>query len=226
MSENQDQEPQDHETPEFSRPVYGEPFAVYEEPMKRDIYGEPMESKEPLGVTHEEEVFSDDPDFIAAPKVEEWIQKVAQEAAERTKYLFMEMSGKGEDPLQSAPATLDPSAFLDRDLAEEHKQEVAAQAEARIEGLKKDGLYFKYRVYREPQDALSHPTPMMVTYNSLEGVGAGKSALAEEVPSFVFVLKPDSDHHARVALAAYAKSVALDKPRLHDDLMEILSDFL
>jgi hypothetical protein len=47
---------------------------------------------------------------------------------------------------------------------------------------------------------------------------------AEEVHDFIFPLKPDTDHHARVALAAYAASVAEEKPRLAQDLFQVLSD--
>jgi hypothetical protein len=47
--------------------------------------------------------------------------------------------------------------------------------------------------------------------------------LEEVTESFVFVLKPDSDHHARVALAAYAESVSLTKPRLGNDLRMVLA---
>lgn len=47
----------------------------------------------------------------------------------------------------------------------------------------------------------------------------------DEVDDFCFVLKPIKDKHARVALAAYAESVKDEKPNLHRDIMEVLSDF-
>ncbi|KKM76511.1 hypothetical protein LCGC14_1379270, partial [marine sediment metagenome] len=165
--------------------------------------------------------------FITASKVEEWIQKVAQEAAERTKKIFTEdPATRGEDPDQSPPVVPKPFASLDRELATPHKEQVAAKAEAHLVKLKveleEDGLYFKYRVFKEPDDVYSHPTSMMAFY-TIKGAEM-ITKLAKEVSSFIFVLKPDTDHHARVALAAYAKSVAIEKPRLHNDLMEILTD--
>ncbi len=90
-----------------------------------------------------------------------------------------------------------------------------------------DGLYYKYRVFKEPKGntfahpVLPHPVPIRATWRAGEA-GGGE---LEEVQEFTFTLKPDADHHARVALAAYAKSVAQEKPRLHDDLMEVLGDF-
>lgn len=100
-----------------------------------------------------------------------------------------------------------------------------------------DGLYDKYRVFKEPQDDESngHPVPLYGPYqippsinpnNYIEGeaLSIGFRSPLEEVTDFVFVLKPDSDPHARVALAAYAQSVRYEKPQLYDDLWEILKD--
>jgi hypothetical protein len=81
-----------------------------------------------------------------------------------------------------------------------------------------DGLYFKYRVFREPDDVIDHPVGVDTLYFDING----KEQWLIEVPEFTFVLKPDSDHHARVAVAAYAESVAREKPRLAEDLKEIL----
>lgn len=83
-----------------------------------------------------------------------------------------------------------------------------------------DGLYYKYRVFREPDDADDHPVPMDCEYHDADN----KIRYMEEVKEFVFVLKPDSDPHARVALAAYGQSVRSEKPQLYDDLWEILRD--
>lgn len=41
--------------------------------------------------------------------------------------------------------------------------------------------------------------------------------------SFIFVLRPDRDYHARVALAAYAESVRVFDGTLADDLQQALS---
>lgn len=45
-----------------------------------------------------------------------------------------------------------------------------------------------------------------------------------EVQAWTFVLKPDTDYHARVALAAYAASCRRDDPDLASFLNEVLSD--
>lgn len=45
----------------------------------------------------------------------------------------------------------------------------------------------------------------------------------DPVDAFTFVLKPNNDHHARVAIAAYAASCAIDKPLLSADLYDLLS---
>ena len=79
------------------------------------------------------------------------------------------------------------------------------------------GLYAKYRVFKEPADADTHPVDITIFTTS-------DHSSVLEVESFVFVLKPDSDHHARVALAAYAQSVIIEKPELYNDLMDVLSD--
>lgn len=222
----------DQEDTELSQSVapYGEPQG--DAPFDGKPYGEPKGRG--IGESEEEEH-----DFIPASKVEEWIQKVAQEAAERTREIHTGANSatKGEGPDQGplvygpdqSPLIV-PESFvpLDRELATPHKEQVAAKAETHLKELKdepeEDGLYFKYRVFKEPDNVYTHPTALLASYNSItEGAGQ-MAALAEEVRSFVFVLKPDTDHHARVALAAYAKSVAIEKPRLHNDLMEILTD--
>lgn len=100
-----------------------------------------------------------------------------------------------------------------------------------------DGLYEKYRVFREPErdsqgaPVAEHPVPL--TYPTFETTftdrGGNEFEIVTEVPeitdSFLFVLKPESDPHARVALAAYAWSVRNDKPILHADLLDILREW-
>lgn len=132
-------------------------------------------------------------EFVSGFQVEEWIKKVAQEAADRTHAL----------------------ASINHDM-----DTLESKVDAVLE--EEDGLYYKYRVFKEPKGVgdLSHPVRILATW----GLGRPPQKV-EEVQEFTFTLKPDTDHHARVALAAYAKSVAQEKPRLHDDLMEVLGDF-
>lgn len=90
-----------------------------------------------------------------------------------------------------------------------------------------DGLYDKYRVYKEPHDVDEHPVPAdgpRYTTNKTYAPGKPIEAYMEEVREFVFVLKPDSDPHARVAMAAYAESVQGEKPMLAEDLRSVLRD--
>lgn len=84
-----------------------------------------------------------------------------------------------------------------------------------------DGLYSKYRVIREPENVEEHPVKMDFMYQDEDGA----TRFAEEVDDFVFVLKPETDFHARVAIAAYAASVSREKPILARDLLEVMSGF-
>lgn len=83
-----------------------------------------------------------------------------------------------------------------------------------------DGLYDKYRVFREPVDAPEHPVDIHAVWMKTK-IGP---TILEEVEGFVFVLKPDTDPHAEVALAAYAMSVKEDKPQLARDLWSVILD--
>ena len=85
-----------------------------------------------------------------------------------------------------------------------------------------DGLYTKYRVFYEPDDTPSHPASIHAAYVNVDE----RVRLLKEVEGFIFPLKPDSDHHARIALAAYAISVREEKPALSEDLMDLLDDLL
>lgn len=111
---------------------------------------------------------------------------------------------------------------------------------ARVEGYtaegEPEGLYEKYRVFREPlRDSQGNPPdehpvsldpPVWLT--KVPGVaapGTDPFQIVEplvEVTAFTFVLKPDSDRHARVAIAAYAWSVRDDDPALAQDLLDML----
>ena len=87
--------------------------------------------------------------------------------------------------------------------------------------LVEDGLYEKYRVFKEPENAPQHPVPVVTSFYDFEGA---KQEL-EEVEGFIFPLKPDTDPHARVALAAYAWSIQSEKPFLSADLLGVLSEY-
>lgn len=94
-----------------------------------------------------------------------------------------------------------------------------------------DGLYYKYRVFREPDDVDTHPIPMTAYYRRhgdrhFEWPNEDPVGYAKEVTDFIFPLKPDTDHHARVALAAYAVSVSEEKPHLARDLFDVLRDMM
>jgi len=111
---------------------------------------------------------------------------------------------------------------------------------ARILGYEDDGepggLYAKYRVFREPQfdDARNpieiHPVPLEC--GPVYGTPADKDSdltiisAMEEITDFVFVLKPENDPHARVAIAAYAWSVKGEDPSLWGDLMNVLAEWM
>ncbi len=84
--------------------------------------------------------------------------------------------------------------------------------------LETEGIYPKYVVFKHPDfvpfwmEARAAPPEI------------GESIPLEVVEDFCFVLKPGSDRHARVAMAAYAQSVMEDKPLLGEELMQIVAD--
>jgi hypothetical protein len=90
------------------------------------------------------------------------------------------------------------------------------------------GLYPKYIVYRWPVKPLGIEPDIHAVYLSDFSVGPeGPGEVWEEmeqVQVFTFVLKPDTDQHARVAIAAYAESVRPTDPRLAADLDEAMSE--
>lgn len=100
----------------------------------------------------------------------------------------------------------------------------------------RDMLYEKYRVFHnpDPNDYASVIGSSGVKIraeffagNDTEKMHGGEIWLPlEEVEGFAFVLKPETDHHARVALAAYMASCANEFPQLSDDLKDILNDDL
>ncbi len=79
------------------------------------------------------------------------------------------------------------------------------------------GYYDKYVVFRHPQTHFEHATAhtgdLDTPNNTLD---------LEKVEGTIFVLKLDTDHHARVAAAAYAWSCRSDDPQLSQDLRDLL----
>lgn len=83
-----------------------------------------------------------------------------------------------------------------------------------------DGLTDKYHVFRTPS-SIDHGSQVRASYSGVMN-GLAISGPLHEIRSFTFVLKPGSDHHARVALAAYAESCSVTKPQLARELKEML----
>ena len=81
-----------------------------------------------------------------------------------------------------------------------------------------EGIYPKYVVFKHPdfvpEQVIAH------AYEQAMGIGMNLPIVEE----FVFVLKPGTDRHARVAIAAYAQSVMEEKPLLGEELMQIVAD--
>lgn len=103
----------------------------------------------------------------------------------------------------------------------------------------KDGLYDKYRVFREPSrdsqgaPVSEHPVPLAggpIFLSKFTNRGGEEVDIVTEISEitdeFLFVLKPETDPHARVALAAYAWSVREEKPLLHADLWDVLRQWV
>lgn len=90
-------------------------------------------------------------------------------------------------------------------------------------------FYVKYRVFREPDhNTLKHdqldPVPMHAQFLIEEDNNFEVWDEAEELDKFFFVLRPETDHHARVALAAYVQSCREEFPNLSADLDSVLQD--
>lgn len=90
------------------------------------------------------------------------------------------------------------------------------------------GIYPKFLVFEHPDEEVQdvrvtyfhkHRLPDSPVVTNLH------QHYAPPLDDFVFVLKPISDKHARVALAAYAESVKEEKPNLSNDIREVLDDF-
>lgn len=84
----------------------------------------------------------------------------------------------------------------------------------------KDELYEKYRVFYEPEEPgdVGHPVEVEASYR---GPGLNWFDLLE-VDGAYFVLRPENDHHARVAMAAYAYSCRQEFPHLAVDIIQMI----
>jgi len=80
-----------------------------------------------------------------------------------------------------------------------------------------------FPMYEHPQEDDFDPHKYTIMAN-IEGDLLGER-MRKEVPWWGFVLKPDTDIHARVALAAYAESIRPHRPNLAAELDQVLSDF-
>lgn len=100
-------------------------------------------------------------------------------------------------------------------------------------GETNEGLYDKYRVIKTADlDQLAAMAELPELSAELKDMAVETVKWVEnasisgmngaEGSSFVFVLRPDHDYHARVALAAYAASVVAYNPQLADDLNQAL----
>ena len=88
-----------------------------------------------------------------------------------------------------------------------------------------DKHYWKYRVYHEPESnkLIGHPVPVDAVFQAkLLPNGEEEWKELEEVEGTFFVLRPENDHHARVAIAAYAYSCRKDLPHLAADLIGMI----
>lgn len=88
--------------------------------------------------------------------------------------------------------------------------------------MPKDEHYWKYRVFHEPSasEGIGHPVPMEALFLSDETTD--EYTEASEVKGAFFVLRPEHDHHARVAMAAYAYSCRKELPHLAADIIGMI----
>ena len=92
--------------------------------------------------------------------------------------------------------------------------------------MPKDEHYWKYRVFHEPSahEDIGHPVPVEALYLNVisdeDEVETWKEL--KEVEGSFFVLRPEKDHHARVAMAAYAYSCRKELPHLAADIIGMI----
>lgn len=91
----------------------------------------------------------------------------------------------------------------------------------------RDEHYVKYRVFHEPSEInenIGHPVPVEAIYATLihpDGTWVGEEIL-NEVEGLFFVLRPEQDHYARQAIAAYAYACRRTHPHLAADLIAMI----
>lgn len=91
----------------------------------------------------------------------------------------------------------------------------------------KDEHYVKYRVFHEPdvlpsiERKYGHPVPVEANYLFSEDSNFQTWEDLEEVEGTFFVLRPEGDEYARIALAAYAYSCRKEFPHLAADLIQM-----
>ena len=94
----------------------------------------------------------------------------------------------------------------------------------------RDEHYIKYRVFHEPSDdvlddpeGIGHPVPVEAYYPSSIGkLGEWDEQPLEEVDGLFFVLRPENDEFARVAMAAYAYACRREFPHLAADIIMMI----
>ena len=88
-----------------------------------------------------------------------------------------------------------------------------------------DEHYWKYRVFHEPSahEDIGHPVPIYACHQvEPDNEDLEDWATVKEVQGSFFVLRPENDHHARVAMAAYAYSCRKELPHLAADLIGMI----
>jgi hypothetical protein len=92
----------------------------------------------------------------------------------------------------------------------------------------RDEHYVKYRVFHEPEDVgdLGHPVPIEAEYPmQIDSHGTWSLIRSlEEVEGLFFVLRPENDHYARVAMAAYAYACRKEYPHLASDIIQMIEE--
>jgi len=93
----------------------------------------------------------------------------------------------------------------------------------------RDEHYDKYRVFYEPPDGaieedVGHPVPVKTEFmvTSDDGHGLEIWAELEEAEGMFFVLRPENDIYARIAMATYAYACRQEFPHLAADLIVMI----
>lgn len=90
----------------------------------------------------------------------------------------------------------------------------------------RDEHYVKYRVFREPTAHINigHPVPINAEFlaepENISGIETWE--VLEEVDGAFFVLRPENDNYARIAIAAYAYACRQEFPHLAVDLIQMI----